>query len=285
MALELGQRRLVAGLVATILLLGLVTGASALVGGGGDGNHQALRTADGSSTTSTTALVDGASRSTVGATDASSDGTGQSSTTSTAVKGKGGKAKAPAGGSSTTATTAKGKGKGSATTTGPTTTAAPTTTAPAGPCATGGGGQDDQIASLYCAYRRDQGLAPMSRNRALDGVAQTWAAKMASDADAALAAGEDRSVALAHNLADNPDATYPGGYPAAVKADCSSKCTGWAENVAYNTTASGAWQGWLHSSSHLADIRGGPHGGEFGIGAAQDSGGYWWFTQDFGFHP
>jgi uncharacterized protein YkwD len=123
----------------------------------------------------------------------------------------------------------------------------------------------------------------MSRNHALDGVAQRWAEKMASDADAAVAAGQDPSVALAHNLSSDPEATYPGGYPAAVKADCTRKCTGWAENVAYDTSASGAWDGWLHSSSHLADIRGGPHGGEYGVGAAQ-GGGYWWYVQDFGFY-
>jgi uncharacterized protein YkwD len=287
MALERGQRQLVAGLVAVLVVLGVVTAAVALVGDGGS-NRQGVATAAGPSPTTTTApgsdttAVEPATGSAAAPTTTTAAAPGASPDTT--ARGAGKAAKGGKGAAVTSSTIAAQRDRGGGAPTSSSTTArAPSTTASAGPCTTGGSGQDDQIATLYCAYRHDQGLAPMSRNGALDGVAQRWAAKMAADADAAVAAGQDPSVALAHNLAGTPGSTYPGGYSAAVKADCSG-CTGWAENVAYDTSAAAAWNGWLGSSSHLADIRGGPHGGEFGVGAAQ-GGGYWWYVQDFGFYP
>ena len=67
-----------------------------------------------------------------------------------------------------------------------------------------------------------------------------------------------------------------------MRADC-RRCTGWAENVAYNTTAADAWSEWLKSSGHLANISDG-HAGEYGIGVAS-GGGFLWFVQDFGRYP
>jgi uncharacterized protein YkwD len=55
----------------------------------------------------------------------------------------------------------------------------------------------------------------------------------------------------------------------------------WAENIAMNQTADGAWSDWLGSSGHLANIQAGG-AGEFGVGAAQSSNGDWWFVMDFG---
>lgn len=277
MALERGQRQVLASLAAVVAMVGVVTAAVLLLHHGG--HHDRLTTAGRTSTSTSTAtpLADGATASSSStsstARDASSTTTAPGSSTSTTAKGK-----AKSAGSSSS-TTAKAKASGGGGGAGTTTSTSATILVPAGPCSTGGSSQADQIANLYCAYRRNNGEAAMSRNSALDGVAQKWAQKLADDAGS----GRDPNSVLAHDLASNPEATYPGGYPAAVKADC-SHCTGWAENVAYDTSANGAWQAWLGDAGHRDNIQRGADGGEFGVGAAFD-GTYWWYVQDFGFYP
>ena len=116
----------------------------------------------------------------------------------------------------------------------------------------------------------------MTRNSALDQVAQTWAQKMADTA----ASGVAPKDALQHDVTGNGP-TYPGGYQAAVRADC-SHCNGWSENIAYDTSPGNAWSGWLKSCGHQHDIAY-ASAGEYGVGVAS-GGGYLWLVQDFGYY-
>jgi len=160
-----------------------------------------------------------------------------------------------------------------ATTKAPTTTKAPSTTqarptpqAPAttqppssGPCNPGGGGAAaNQIATLFCQYRANQGLPPVSRNATLDQSAAEWAQRMANDG------------ALSHR----PNAA------AVVAATC---CPGWGENVGFHQSASAVWQGWLDSPLHLDNIRVNKVG-EYGVGSFVDAGGTIWVVHMFGWH-
>jgi uncharacterized protein YkwD len=265
--LELGQRRALASLGVVVLAVVVVIGLVAVTRS--DGTHVALRTdasstssSSTSSTTSTSAEVD---------VTASTDPSAVDTVDSTATT--------RAGGTTTVTSKAKSGGKATATTKAPSTTRATTgttqppvaTTDGGGVCNTGGGGSAaNEIANDFCAYRADHGLATMTRNSSLNQLAQQWAEKMAADADAAKAAGQPLP-ALVHN----PD------YRDRVLAGCGG-CNGWSENIAYNSSADGAWRGWLDSRPHLAAIQYGS-AGEYGVGVAA-GGGYLWFVQDFGYY-
>jgi uncharacterized protein YkwD len=269
--LDLGQRRALATLGAVVLAVALVSGLVAVTRS--DGGHVALTT-DQSSTSSTEVTTTSSTMSTsvdssvTVTADPSAPGTVDTTGTtqangSTTVMAKGG--------SRVTVTT---RAPGTTRATTGTTQAPVTTTNSTGPCNTGGGtAAANRIATLFCSHRTSLGLPTMTRNGSLDQLAQQWAEKMASDADAAVAAGRNPIEALNHN----PD------YQSGVLAGC-SRCNGWAENVAYNTTADLAWSGWLESTTgHRENIEN-PHAGEYGVGAAS-GGGYIWFTQDFGRYP
>jgi uncharacterized protein YkwD len=103
----------------------------------------------------------------------------------------------------------------------------------------------------------------MRRTAALDAVAQGWAQHLAAE------------HALSHRSnADLRDRTL---------AAC-SRCSGWAENVAFNTTAGALWSAWLGSPTHQQNIDD-PHAGEFGIGAVVGDDGYLYAVQNFGRYP
>lgn len=270
--LDLRQRRLLAGVAAVVALVALVTGALAFTGGGDD--TVALTTKDDttsstrsttSTSSSTTTLDSGLNATSTSSTNAVTSTTKKGATTSTTRR--------------STATTS-GSGGTTATTKATTTTKASTTstTQTSGACNTGGGNaMANEIANLYCSYRASHQLAPSTRNSGIDRAAQDWAQHMADQAQN----GTPPGTALVHNdSTGNPDPNTR--YNVLVLAACDA-CTGWAENVAYNSTASSAWSGWLASGghlSHIADAR----AGEYGVGAAQ-GGGYWWFVQDFGYYP
>ena len=62
-------------------------------------------------------------------------------------------------------------------------------------------------------------------------------------------------------------------------------CTGWAENVAYDTGgATAMWNGWLASASHRENIED-PHGGVYGIAVVRAASGTYYGVQDFGRYP
>ena len=120
------------------------------------------------------------------------------------------------------------------------------------------------MASLFCAHRANLGLPSMSRNSALDAMAQEWAPKMAED----------------KQLTDPPDHRPDEQARAMVAARCD--CPGWAEIIAYNSTTQGAWNGWLGSPPHRGHIED-RRDGEFGIGVASAHG-YLWFVMVFGYY-
>jgi uncharacterized protein YkwD len=91
----------------------------------------------------------------------------------------------------------------------------------------------------------------------MDQVSQAWACKMAA-ADA---------------LSHNPN------YESQVMVACG--CGTVAENVAYDYSADGAWNAWLASSTHNANIHG-AGGGVYGVGAAKSASGKIYFVQNFG---
>ena len=248
--LDEGERRVLAAIAAFVVVLALVLGGLALTDD--DPGEASVRTGDEVSSTTSSSVTSASSSSTTSSTTSTTLGT----TTST---------KAAAGSGRSTTTTQRRGGGGGTGTTQPTTTSPPTTTATtappsSGPCATGGGAAG-QIASLFCAHRSSLGLPSMSRNSALDAMAQEWAQKMANDG------------ALSHR----PNAQ--ARQMVAERCDC----PGWAENVAYDSTVDEAWTGWLNSTSghrgHIED----PRDGEFGIGVVS-AGGYLWFVQVFGYY-
>ena len=261
--LELRQRQLLAAVAVVVALVALVTGALVFTGGDGDDSVALTTRDDATSTTSSTTSTSSSTTTTLDPASVDSSTSSTSGTTSTTKKG------------STTSTTRRGTatttpgGSGGTTTTTQGTTTS--TTQASGPCNPGGGNaMANQIATLYCSYRASHGLALSTRNSGIDKVAQDWAEHMAAQGT------------LAHNEPPaNPDPNTK--YSVLVVAACKQTCKGWAENVAFDSTASGAWEGWLASGGHLphiADAR----AGEYGVGAAQ-GGGYWWFVQDFGYYP
>ena len=245
-ALDEGQRRLLLALTALVGAVALAVGVVALAD---DDPSQATVQTDDQVTSSSTASSTTATSTT---SSTSTSTTVKSSSTST-TKGK------------ATTTTVRRSGGGPGTTKGTTATTQPTTTTtepPSGgdePCATGGG-SGGQMATLFCAHRDAKGLPSMVRNGQLDAMAQEWAAKMAADG------------ALSHR--PNAEARQM------VAARCD--CPGWAENVAYDSTVQKAWDEWLKSAPHRANIEDG-RDGEYGIGVAS-GGGYLWFVQVFGWY-
>ena len=250
-ALDEGERRVLAAIAALVGVLALAVGGLALT----DDDPGEARVQTGDEVSSTTSSSP---------TRASSSSSPTSSTTSSTL-GSTTSTKAAAGSNRSTTTAPRRSGGGGTGTTSPSATQPSTTTAttpPAssGPCATGGGAAG-QMANRFCAHRANLGLPSMSRNGALDAMAQEWAQKMANDG------------ALSHR--PNTQARQM------VAARCD--CPAWAENVAFDTTVDGAWTGWLNSSSghrgHIED----PRDGEFGMGAVS-AGGYLWFVQVFGYY-
>jgi uncharacterized protein YkwD len=251
--LDAGQRRVLGVLAAVVAALALAAGAVVL--GDDDPGEATVQTDDdATSTTKASSTTSSSSIST----------TSTSSSTSTTVS--------VVGGGSTT-TTRRSSGGGTVATTRPRTTAPPATTPPtnppsSGPCVTGGGSARD-IAERFCDRRASLGLPTMSRNAQLDQMAQEWAAVIAEDG------------ALTPGVHPEGDHRPNAEAFAMVKARCA--CTGWAENLAYDSSADGAWNGWLQSTAgHRQNIEDG-RDGEFGIGVTSAHGSLW-FVMMFGYY-
>jgi uncharacterized protein YkwD len=246
--------RLLAGLVAAIVLVGAVTAVAAI---GKDGGDETV-TADAGSASSTSSTSSASTTSSAPA----------SSSTSVALAGPGASTTSTvrSGTKGATTTTGRRGGGGPSTTVGqsPVLSTTPTThPAPIGSCNTSSAGAAGQLADLYCARRASKGLALVRRTGALDAVAQEWAEKLARD------------HALSHRTSADMKAR--------VLAACTS-CTGWAENVAYDQNVTKLWNAWLASTTHRNNIDD-PHAGEFGMGAAMGDDGYLYAVQNFGRYP
>jgi uncharacterized protein YkwD len=250
-ALDEGQRRVVLVLAAVVVSLGLAIGVVALTDG--DPSQATVQTDD--QVTSSTTASSTSTTTPTSSTSRTSTTAKTSSTSTTKAKGK-----ATGGGGTTTTKGTKGTTATTATTRPTTTQATAPPSGGGGPCA-GGGGAAGQMATLFCNHRAKLGLPSMSRNSALDAMAQEWAAKMAAEGT------------LSHR--PNSEARTM------VAARCD--CPGWAENVAFDDSAQEAFSAWLASSSghreHIED----PRDGEHGIGVAS-GGGYLWFVQVFGYY-
>jgi uncharacterized protein YkwD len=245
--LSIGQRQVLAALTALVLLLGLAAGAVAL--GDDDPGPQALRTedGDGSSTSSGATSSSAPSSSTSTSTDPGDGDEGKAEGDEEAGAGKAGPSTTVRRGSATTARSTATTRKG-APTPSPSSTATSTTQPSGGTgCTTGGtGGTAGDLAARYCKHRGSNGAsARMERNGQLDAAAASWAAELG------------RRGELAH-----------GDYTSAVKAVCPT-CTG-GENVAvqHPPDTGAAWDRWLGSPPHRANLDN-AKGGVYGTGVAQ----------------
>lgn len=256
--------RATAVVVALIVLVGALLAVTTLTGDD-DGGARVDTAASSTTERSTTSTSSTSTSTTV-------DPAALASTT-TAVPGTGGAAG--------TTTTTRRSGGGTGTTqpsnpgttpatqppvTQPPATTAPPTQEPSGSCtAATRGDESDRLATLFCNYRANNGLAKMVRTSALNQMAQEWATKLAND------------HALSHRASADMRAR--------TLAACTA-CNGWAENVAFiqPVDPDGLWQNWLNSPTHLANIRDG-HAGEYGMAIAKLPDGSLWAVQNFGRYP
>lgn len=132
------------------------------------------------------------------------------------------------------------------------TSTATTTTVPAP------GSPEEHILTRVNQVRAQNGLAPLQYRARLVEVAETWSQEMA------------RTKTLAHNPRIS-SLIEPGW-------------TAWGENVGfaggYANNAERIFTGWMNSPGHRANILS-TRFTSIGIGAALDSRGYLWATQDF----
>jgi uncharacterized protein YkwD len=115
---------------------------------------------------------------------------------------------------------------------------------------------EDRIVTLFGQRRPD-----MSRTGSMDATARSWACNMAGRQTA------DHMSPFVPNRTDQ------------IFAACGG-CAAVAENVAFNSSADAAWQSWLNSSTHLANIDQ-AGAGTFGI-AAYRNGSSIYFVHVFG---
>ena len=110
-------------------------------------------------------------------------------------------------------------------------------------------------------YRQSQGVAPLTRNSAVDAVARTWSESQAANSD----------------MSHNPD------YGQLMPAGASS----WSENVAYldgyspDEMARVFVDGWIGSEGHRQNLLD-ADATHTGVGVAQNAGGEVYATQNFG---
>jgi uncharacterized protein YkwD len=252
-ALSAGQRQVLAALAALVVLLGLAAGAVAL--GDDDPGALAVQT-EGDGTTSTSSGAASSSSSPSSSTSSTPDGADDDGADDEEDDDRDDEAEQDRGDGSARSSTTLRRGSATTARSTPTTrggsgpapsSTAPPTTQPAGTgCTTGGsGGTARELADRYCRHRGTRATARMERNDQLDAAAASWAAELG------------RRGELAH-----------GDYNSAVRAVCPT-CTG-GENVAvqHPPDLEAAWDRWLGSPPHRANLDN-PKGGVYGTGVAQ----------------
>lgn len=136
--------------------------------------------------------------------------------------------------------------------------AAPAATAPTAVVQPAPGSPEAYLFTRVNQVRAENGLAPLQYRARLAEVAETWSQEMA------------RTKTLAHNPRIS-SLIEPGW-------------TAWGENVGfaggYADNAARIFTGWMNSPGHRANILS-TRFTSLGIGAATDSRGYLWSTQDF----
>ncbi|MGW6128463.1 CAP domain-containing protein [Cellulomonas sp. NPDC055163] len=139
----------------------------------------------------------------------------------------------------------------------PAPTAVPTTPAPV-PGSPAPGSPEAYIVGRVNQVRAENGLAPLQYRARLGEVAEAWTVEMA------------RTRVLSHN----PQ----------VGAQIEPGWSSWGENVGYaggyGDNAERIFTGWMNSAGHRANILD-PRFTSIGVGAALDSRGYLWSTQNF----
>lgn len=136
--------------------------------------------------------------------------------------------------------------------------AAPTASTPTAAVQPAPGSPEAYLFTRVNQVRAENGLAPLQYRARLAEVAETWSQEMA------------RTKTLAHNPRIS-SLIEPGW-------------TAWGENVGfaggYADNAARIFTGWMNSPGHRANILS-TRFTSLGIGAATDSRGYLWSTQDF----
>jgi uncharacterized protein YkwD len=161
-------------------------------------------------------------------------------------------AKATGGSGSTTPTS-----QATSSTTQTTAATTTTTTPPSSGCSyAADGAAEARIAELFSARRPD-----MQRSSSMDATARSWACEMA---------GRQTAVHMEPFVPNRTNQIF---------AACGG-CAAVAENVAFNSTADGAWSSWLNSETHLRNINQ-AGAGSFGIGVYRN-GANLYFVHVFG---